>query len=45
MENGQEKKTLLTEMVEGLTNDVAELTKLITDRPEPNPSPDLQPFL
>lgn len=45
MENGQEKKTLLTEMVEGLTDDVAKLIKLITDRPEPAAPPDLQPFL
>jgi hypothetical protein len=45
MENGQEQKTLLTEMVEGLTNDVADLTKLIKDRPEPAAPPDLQPFL
>jgi hypothetical protein len=45
MENGQQQKTLLTEMVEGLTNDVAELIKLITNRPEPVAPPDLQPFL
>jgi hypothetical protein len=45
MENGQQQKTLLTEMVEGLTDDVAKLTKLIKDRPEPAPPPDLQPFL
>jgi hypothetical protein len=45
MEDGQPKKTLLAEMVGGLTEDVAKLIKLITDRPEPVPPPDLQPFL
>ncbi len=32
-------------MVEGLTDDVAKLTKLISQQPEPAPPPDLQPFL
>lgn len=45
MENGQQQKTLLAEMVEKLTDDMARLIKLITDRPEPAPLPDLQPFL
>jgi hypothetical protein len=45
MENGQEQKTLLAEMVESLTDDMAKLTKLVTDRPEPVPPLDLQPFL
>ena len=45
MENGQQQKSLLAEMVEKLTDDMAKLIKLITDRPEPAPLPDLQPFL
>ncbi len=45
MENEQPQKTLLAEMVGGLTEDVAKLIKLLTDRPEPVPPPDLQPFL
>jgi hypothetical protein len=45
MENGEQQKTLLKEMVEGLTSDMAKLIKLITERPEPPTPPDLQPFL
>lgn len=45
MENEQPQKTLLAEMVESLTDDVAKLIKLLTDRPEPVAPPDLQPFL
>lgn len=45
MENGQEQKTLLAEMVESLTEEIAKLSKLIIDRPEPIAPPDLRPFL
>jgi hypothetical protein len=45
MENGQQQKSLLVEMVESLTDEIAKLSKLVTNRPEPVPPPDLQPFL
>jgi len=45
MENGQQQKTLLAEVVESLTDEITKLAKLITDRPEPVPPLDLQPFL
>jgi hypothetical protein len=45
MENGQQQKTLLAEMVESLTDEIAKLTKVIAGQPEPVPSPDLEPFL
>jgi hypothetical protein len=39
MENGQQQKTLLAEVVESLTDEITKLAKLITDRPEPVPPP------
>ncbi len=45
MENGQQQKTLLAEVVESLTDEITKLAKLITDRPEPVPPLDLQPVL
>jgi len=35
MENGQQQKTLLTELVEGLTNSVAELKAMMVNQPKP----------
>lgn len=46
MENQEEQKTLLREMVEGLTDDVASLTKLLTaEESKPATLSDLKPFL
>ena len=46
MENQEEQKTLLREMVEGLTKDVINLIKLLTTKEtKPATLPDLQPFL
>lgn len=46
MENEEEQKTLLREVVEGLSKDVANLIKLLTAKEtKPATLPDLQPFL
>lgn len=46
MENQEEQKTLLREMVEELTKDVTNLIKLLTTKEtKPATLPDLQPFL
>ena len=45
MENGQQQKTLLTELVEGLTNDVAEIKQILANQPQATPPLDLRPTL
>lgn len=46
IKNEEEQKTLLREMVEGLTQEVAQLTKLLTTKEsKPATLPELQPFL
>jgi hypothetical protein len=45
MEKEPEQKTLLIEMIEGLTKDVADLKQLFASKPQATPSPDLESSL
>lgn len=45
MENGQQQKSLLTEVVESMAKDMAELIGLVRDLSKRPTQPDLQPFL
>lgn len=45
MENQPKEKTLLTEMIEGLAQDVTELKRMVASQPKPTPLPDLPSFL
>jgi hypothetical protein len=45
MENQTKEKPLLTEMIEGLAQDLTELKRMVASQPQPTPLPDLPPFL
>lgn len=45
MEKEPEQKTLLIELIEGLTQDVADLKQLLASKPQASPSPDLESSL